>query len=167
VCIEVLGVSGHRPKAWGYHPDGYDVLKDLIQENLEDLKPRLVLTGMALGMDVAVAEVCVEVGIPFNAIVPMSGQPLSWNPQDRLKYYRLMEKAASTVVLFEDTKYDPKYYMARNGYIVDRSDYLLVLWNGKNKGGTYDALRRASETSLGTRNMFQSFRRELLVRTVR
>jgi hypothetical protein len=68
-----LAVTGHRPKDLGGYSDAAFVkLVAFAKNNLGKWQPRIeyVITGMAQGWDQAVAQACVELGLPFHAYVP-------------------------------------------------------------------------------------------------
>ena len=74
----ILGVSGHRPHYWAYDKERSLRLVELVRAQLQALQPERVITGMALGMDLAVAKACVLSDVPFEAAIPFRGQHLRW-----------------------------------------------------------------------------------------
>ena len=71
----IIAATGHRPdKLGGYGSIVADRLFHLAYETLEELAPTLVISGMALGWDMAVAEAAFCLDIPFHAYRPFEGQ---------------------------------------------------------------------------------------------
>lgn len=134
----VVAGTGHRPQSLGVAHRGSIIeakIKAGIVEALTDLKPDVVLSGMALGFDQWLAEVCIEIEIPFDAIVPFQGQERVWKPDQRRHYQYLVARARNTVVVCEGGWANWKM-QKRNEYLVDHCDILLAAWDGNPAGGT-------------------------------
>lgn len=148
-----LGVTGHRlhklrpgPKvarifndaALEAHLDGfaYAQLSELMAAGAG---PTRVLTGMALGWDQAIALACVQLGIPFVAVVPFEGQDEKWTPVQRLRYAALVKDAADVYIACYGS-YAPWKYTVRNQWVVDHCDTLWTLYDGESAGGTLDTI---------------------------
>lgn len=142
----IIGVSGHRSHKIkiGYH-DGSNVfvqwrLRRLAKTYLKHYNPEEVIAGMATGFDTAVAEACVELGIPYTAAIPFKGQESRWEKEQRQIYKELLEKAKNVHVVYKGPP-SKKAYLDRNKFIVDNADMMLVLWDKKDKvGGTSHAV---------------------------
>ena len=133
--MAILGVSGHRPKYWEHAPEKYRALVAIVRSYLQKERPDKIITGMALGMDTAVAEVAAELGIPFMAAVPFKGQETLWPQEDQDRYNSLLTKAFSTVVVCPGG-FSPEAYKKRNEFIVANCHSLLILYNGAKRSGT-------------------------------
>ena len=86
----IAAFTGHRPnKLGGFKIPNpiYNFINDEITRTLTDLKPKKVITGMALGVDQWAAEVCIKLGVPFVAAVPFRGQELYWPEESRKRYF--------------------------------------------------------------------------------
>lgn len=138
----IVAGTGHRPtKLGGYSPQAFDRLVALAEGWLTDNRPSKVISGMALGWDMALAQASINLGIPFVAAVPFHGQEGNWPMTSRISYHKLLEKSESTIVV------SPGGYAAfkmqkRNEWMVDNCDTLLALWNGS-AGGTFNCIRYA------------------------
>lgn len=141
----ILAVTGHRPnKLGGYYlpnPVANEVMLKLA-ESLDVLKPSLVLTGMALGVDQWMAQICIDKKIPFKAVVPFPEFDSKWPPRSQQQYRWLLKHAAETLVL-SPGPYDPSLLHQRNIYLVDHCDVVLAVWDGKPKGGTASTVHYA------------------------
>lgn len=135
----ILGVTGHRPEELpgGYDPSSperIDLIKR-IKAMVFSRNPALVLSGMALGVDQYVCEICLSLGIPYVAVVPFVGQESRWPPAAQAEYKELLKTAIEVVVTDDTPGYEPWKMELRNHYIVDRCDELLAVFNGS-PGGT-------------------------------
>ena len=153
--MPILGVSGHRPKYWGYSQESHDRLKALVSGFIAEGKPTKVLTGMAIGMDMAVAEVCMELGIPYIAAVPFRGQDSQWPPEAQEKYRYLLAGAQAEIVV-SDT-YSDEAFKKRNAYIVANCHSMLVLYNGATRSGTGHTVGLAIRRGLQITNLWDDF----------
>lgn len=146
----ILAVTGHRPdKLYGY---GEDAAKNLFRVALWYFKHNkekidYVITGMALGWDIAVARACAKLDIPFVAAVPCYGQEARWRKEDITRYKKLLKKA-SKVVYVHKGNYNPSVMQKRNVWMVDNSTKLLALWNGDTNGGTFNCIEYAKKKKL-------------------
>ena len=133
-------VTGHRDI------QSYDQLYNFFYSRL---KPgHTYISGMALGTDIAFAEAIRDRRLPLIAAVPNINQAAKWKAQDQLLYSNLLDYARECgqvvqVDLLE--KYKSKTYVqslfARNRWMVDQSEFAIVIWDGRKSGGTYHALQ--------------------------
>lgn len=148
----VLFVTGHRPdKIGGYTKAVDDKLVSLASESLADIRPSVVITGMALGWDTAIAVACASMGVPFDAYVPFREQSSLWTREAKAKYVELLSKARK-VLFVCPPGYAPWKMALRNKMMVDHSNQGLALWNGDEEGGTANCLRYA-RLKLGEKNI--------------
>ncbi len=154
--MPILGVSGHRPKYWGYSQESHDGLKALVSGFIADNKPTKVITGMALGMDMAVAEVCRDMGIPYIAAVPFRGQESVW-PADAVAKYRDLLAGAQLEVVVSEGGFSDEAYRKRNAYIVSNCHSMLVLYNGSTRSGTGHTVGLAIKRGLQITNLWDAF----------
>lgn len=140
----ILGVTGHRPdRLGGYGDQAQQRLVSFAVDTLAMLGPDRAITGMALGWDMAVAEACVMLGIPFEAAVPFQEQAASWRHEQRDRYEWLLSEAA-TVTIISVQALAGLAYRVRNEYIVRNCEMLLALHDG-GPGGTDHAIREAAK----------------------
>jgi uncharacterized phage-like protein YoqJ len=140
----IVAATGHRPdKCGGYGLTADNARFNVALDALQVLKPSKVFTGMALGWDLAVADAALCLKIPIVACVPFKGQESQWPAPSRV-YYKSILKKASEVVIVSEGGYTSHAMNKRNRYMVDRCHTLLALWNGEEKGGTYNCVNYAS-----------------------
>lgn len=155
-CFVVAG-TGHRPNKLGGY--GENVLYKLIQVamvHLEQLKPDLVLSGMALGWDQALAIAAHQLKIPFVAVVPFAGQESQWPQGSQELYQNLLQLAEQTVVVC-DGHYAAWKMMKRNEWLVDNCDVVLALWDGS-PGGTSHTVSYAQIQNRPIENAWKTWR---------
>lgn len=146
----ILAVTGHRPgkivvgNRNGYERGVQTLLTAFARQEIDKLRPALVITGVALGWDQSAAEACIELGVPFDAYVPCDGQSSRWNyeAQDR---YEAICSLARDVKIISPGPYASWKMMIRNNAMVDACDVLLALWNGEEDGGTWQCVSQAAK----------------------
>lgn len=104
-------------------------------------QPVVGVTCLAAGADTVFAEIVLELGGTFEVIVPFSDYETSFkSEEDRENYRRLLADAEKVEVLQEhDT--DEEAYYAAGRMVVDISDLLVLVWDGRpaaGLGGTAD-----------------------------
>jgi uncharacterized phage-like protein YoqJ len=134
-----LAFTGHRPDKVAQYEG---VVRLHILCTLLTMKPREVISGMALGVDTWVADAALGLGIPLVAAVPFAKQDAKWSSADRKRYRALLWKAAIVCVVSEASSYHPSQMQARNEWMVDRCGLLVAYWNGST-GGTSNCVAYA------------------------
>lgn len=165
-----LAITGHRPKKLGgYSPHINDLLKSFLSIHLDHYKPSDVITGMALGVDQAMAEACIILGIPFIAAIPCDDYESKWPSAAQERYHDLISHACA-VALVSPGPYEAWKMQKRNEYIVDNlnpaTDTLLALWDGS-PSGTLNCIKYAESRSVRVTHLWEeySFLFETLERT--
>lgn len=153
---EILGVTGHRDL--GYSLAGERLLYELALSCLADLKPRTVVTGMALGWDTAVALAALERKLKVWAFIPFKGQEDKWSTEQKHRYAQILSKTERTVYLSGEG-YTPQKMLLRNKAIVDESQRILALYDGRHSGGTDQCVSYAMSIGRPVVNAFPRFQR--------
>lgn len=144
-----LSATGHRPNKLGSSsPDLSSKLDHFAIRLLQQHTPSLVLSGMALGWDTAIAEAALLLDIPLVCIVPFPQQPSRWPLEAICRWRGILRRARETIIVSKE--YSPRAFQARNEVLVDRADILLALWNGTS-GGTGNCLQYAWRKPLSER----------------
>lgn len=146
--MNIVGVTGHRKL-------DHDVktIKEIIREKLYQYEADVVVTGMALGFDMLVAEVCLEEDIPYIAAVPCKGQTKSWPSKEKARWIGLIEKAYGHKTVSPGPFAIWKLF-ERNRWIVNKASIMLSYWNGENKGGTAATVREAKKAGRPHENLY-------------
>lgn len=155
----IVAASGHRSYDLGTnHMPRQIRLVEFAESVLADLDGvDAVVSGMALGWDQAVARAAVGMGIPLLAYVPFRGQEKYWGSTDRAIYRRLLEDAQEVHVVDETGLPVRDAYMARNEAMVDVSNLVLGLWDGRSWGGTFNCLKYAHERRVRVMQLYQAW----------
>ena len=155
---KALGMTGRRPR---YFPWRYDENDPRCVELKNDISRIIVehisngfdtfVCGMALGSDMYFAEAVLlakndHLGIKLVAEIPFSNQSNKWLAESRYRYDRIRRQCDEWNVLSE--AYDPNVFFARNREIVNRSDELLVVWDGNEEGGTSQTIGLAKDKGI-------------------
>lgn len=155
----VCCVTGHRPKGFPFpraeNSFEYMVYGELLKESIIKLVHQGYfdfITGMAEGADMDFAEAVLDVKnvlgydcITLEAALPC---PVSMPKKPTEFHYRRDEilKGCDKV-----TTLSSQYYRGcmqkRNRYMVDKSDMVLAIWNGKQEGGTWDTIKYAKKSN--------------------
>lgn len=152
----ILCGTGHRPdKLGGYSEEAGELLASFATSQLIKLKPSLVISGMALGWDTALAKAAVELDIPFHAYIPFAGQDIRWPNISKYQYHELLAKAQHVKYCSEEG-YAVWKMQKRNECMVNDSNLVLALWNGS-AGGTGNCVGYASKTGTEILNVWDEY----------
>jgi uncharacterized phage-like protein YoqJ len=164
----IYGFTGHRPhKLGGYgneaHQKLYNFAHQVVRVYLDPEyayskgQNNMAIVGMAQGWDMAVAQACYSLKVPYTAAIPFPGQEYVWpDPEVRSLYTTLVENAQRTVYIHNErvsyARMGRMYeiFQLRNQWIVDHSDKMIALYDGdidstgpRIRGGTANCLRYA------------------------
>jgi uncharacterized phage-like protein YoqJ len=153
MTIHRIGVTGHR-KLLSKTLAVYNKFKEELLATIgdKDRQDFIVNTGMALGFDQVVAEVCLSLGVPYRAVVPCDGQDALWKPEQQAIYRELLA-GAKEVINVNPGPYEAWKMHARNGWIVNNSDEMIVHWDGFYQGGTGNCMKLVRSKKLPYRNI--------------
>lgn len=142
----IYGCSGHRPQKIGGFTDAVaEALMLTARQTIKERQPELVLTGMALGWDQAIALACLRMGVQFHAYLPHPAYSNRWPDDTRRRYDKLLQGAARIVQCHKpNTPPTTANLMRRNQMIVDASDAMLFLYSGTKEGTTHHAWQLAA-----------------------
>jgi uncharacterized phage-like protein YoqJ len=132
----IIAATGHRPhKLGGYGPDTHKHLLHLARRYLEKQgNLTAIISGMALGWDMAWAMAGLERDIPLIAAVPFDRQESRWPRENQRVYQRLLARASEAHVI-SPGPYAPEKFERRNHWMVDAAHRIAALWSGA-PGGT-------------------------------
>lgn len=129
---------------------GGEQLKGILKEKIDELLQNGVthfITGMAMGVDIMAAEIILELKkenpeITLECAIPCKNQCNRWQQIWIARYNEILKSADSVNVLSE--KYTKSCMMDRNKYMVDNSQYVIAVWNGK-PSGTGNTIKYANK----------------------
>ena len=157
-------ITGYRPSKlparYGYNINSaaYQNLAKAIRcvlliNVLECQDPNLeCISGMALGVDqlfVSIADWLKKnqtyawLSTKITAAVPCRGQEVKWPVPSREQYHKLLA-LCDDVHFVTNTSFTPSCMEDRNRWMVDRSDAVIAVWDGKS-GGTANCIRYAKQ----------------------
>jgi uncharacterized phage-like protein YoqJ len=140
----IVAGTGHRPdKLGGYSDEAFNKLVEIAETTFKKTNPSEVISGMALGWDMALAQAAVNMGIPFIAAIPFLGQENMWIKKTQEYYKELLSKASRIEIVCEGG-YAAFKMQKRNEWMVDNSDVVLAMYNGDTSGGTYNCVKYAT-----------------------
>ena len=137
-----VGITGHQrledPNAWVW-------VARVMRDELAGVAPPLVgVTSLAVGADQLFARLVLEAGGTIHAVLPSADIERSFSPEDVPTYRKLVRQATVEVLHTHGT--DEDAYLAAGHRVVDLSNFVLAVWNGKpakGKGGTADVVAYA------------------------
>lgn len=160
-----IAATGHRPdKLGGYsateHGRIYKLAHDYLSVQLgctthADEKPARLISGMAIGWDIACAEAAIDLGIPLICAIPFPQQPSRWPPVSVMLWAKI--KAKATEVHTVSTEFTRNAFQLRNIWMVDRADLILALWNGT-AGGTANCIKYAVKKQVPVYNLWNIYK---------
>ena len=128
--MTVFGVTGHRSVE--QEPGELLQFARLSVARMQEAGATEIITGMALGWDMAVAEACRVLEVPYCAAIPFTGQDAHWRPEDRLRHWHLVQEAARIHVACPLPLNHA--YIVRDKWIVNNSEQLWALDSGRPSG---------------------------------
>jgi hypothetical protein len=142
-----IGIVGHRYLA------NSETIAFVADESLAVLKqarethPDVVaLSAIAEGADTLFAEAALTLGIPLEIVRPFADYATDFETREaKRRYEELSAAARDELILPYEMRSNAAYEEAMN-WIVNRSDLLLVAWDGlaaEGAGGTGDAVNQA------------------------
>ena len=148
--LKICALTGHRPKGfpWNYRDkdckeqkEYLKMLEDTIIELIEKDGFNYFIFGGAIGADLDFAEIVINLKIYYPHIrleitVPCPEQDLKWCDSDKRRYKRILKQANFINIL--SSSYNPHCMQARNKYMADKCELMIVVWNGQQCGGTYN-----------------------------
>lgn len=146
----ILAITGHRDLS---HPEA--ALRQAIRDTYEEAKPEAVIIGMASGMDLIAGDVAREMGIPYGCAVPWRGH--TPRKADENLYYALINYAYKVVYVSEEDDFPGAWiYQKRNVFMIDHATHILAYYDGRDSGGTKNAIWYANlpKVQKPVRNIF-------------
>ncbi|MDD4493578.1 MAG: SLOG family protein [Eubacteriales bacterium] len=147
--------TGHRPQNLPFRfneaDERYVKLKAALKAETIDLIEHKHVTdfisGMALGIDTYAAEIVLSLKKQYPQVwlecaIPCETQAAKWMEKDRDRYYGILELCDKETLL--QTHYTADCMQKRNEYMVDKSDFVIAVWDGTGSG-TGNTVRYAKE----------------------
>lgn len=165
----ICSFTGHRPnKLYGYNLYNEDYLKlarlmkDSIIDLIENKKVDTFISGGALGIDTIAFLIIHKLKKEYPNIknilaIPFKNQDANWFKQEDKNRYKKMKELADEVIYvdtleeykiknYKENIYYPAKMQKRNEYMIDNSQYVIAVWDGKRNGGTWNCVKYANKT---------------------
>lgn len=126
----IIGVTGHRDA--GQKPGELEQFARLFVARVVANGATEIITGMARGWDLAVAEAADAIGIPFLAALPFPGQDQHWSKAEQVRYFMALRNASRVHTISRLPLNNG--YIKRDRWIVDHCDELHALDSGRPSG---------------------------------
>ena len=146
-------VTGHRPKGFPFEREpmdaSYNKYLRVLNEAMEDLVDNgciYYISGMAYGADLDFADMVLDYKAMDKEILLEAALPYHI---DLAKLYLKKDDEKSSIlrncdyINFISSNYFRGCMQKRNRYMVDKSDVVLAIWNGKYDGGTWNTIKYA------------------------
>jgi hypothetical protein len=139
-----IGITGHQrlkePSSWKWVSSELDSLLAQLES------PLIGITSLAIGADQLFANAVLRHGGSLEAVIPFTGYENTFSEgHDKHEYTRLLN-SASKVEILEKRGSDEEAYLEAGKRMIDLSDILVAVWDGKpaaGLGGTGDAVNYA------------------------
>jgi hypothetical protein len=146
--MTAIGVTGHQDI-----PDNaLDFIEDGIRRTLEEFRGDFVgITSLAAGADQIFARIVLTIGGSLRAVIPSARYESAFEEQATRRQYELLLEGAAEIETLPFDSPCQSAYLAAGKRIVDLSDMLVAIWDGKEakgKGGTADTVRYARKQGI-------------------
>ncbi|SPE37218.1 conserved hypothetical protein [Candidatus Sulfopaludibacter sp. SbA6] len=139
-----VGVAGHQRLA---DPTAWPWVEEVVSRELDATTgPLVVVTSLAIGADQLVARLGAARGAIVHAVLPFARIERTFAAENLPAYRQLVSQAS--VEVLETSGPDEDAYLAAGRRVVELSDVMIAVWDGKpakGKGGTADIVGYAVE----------------------
>lgn len=149
-----LAATGHRPNKLGNEYRLVGPYSDHIRKEMQTLidiylksipKDELILiSGMALGVDMLWAQIAIANGLNWVAAIPCLGQTAKWPVESHNLYLQLLSSPLCKPYYTHRAPYNAWCMQYRNEWMVDNCEKLVAIWDGS-KGDTLNCIKYARE----------------------
>lgn len=144
----IIAGTGHRNNKLS----DPSLVRKRIAHTLFEVKPDVVISGMAAGFDLMLAHEAIHVGIDVWAARPWAGHKPA--PEDYVLYHSILDHAAKIVAVDPSFSYaGPWVYQKRNEWMVNEADKILAWWDGS-PSGTANCIKYANRVGKPVRNIY-------------
>ena len=155
-------VTGHRKIFGSYQGPVWNLIERTLKQKMDDAytkkNVRTFISGGAVGVDQLFGKLAIQLRnekaedkiLPGDNDVhlviarPFPTQDANW--PDRVKdFYKWMCEKADRVFDVSTGAYTKEKMIRRDKKMVDLSDYVIAVWDGRKSGGTYETMKYANE----------------------
>jgi hypothetical protein len=146
-----IGITGHQKLDnsdwWDWvEQELINLLDKFSEESGNDL---IGVSSLAVGADQLFAELILRFEANLHAVIPFPGYEKTFDAKGLDKYKKLVEQATEVETLNAKST-DEESYFAAGKRVVELSDVVIAVWNGKKAaglGGTGDAVDYARQNN--------------------
>jgi len=126
-------------------------LNKVVTSLIKDHSVDHFITGLAIGVDmlgaesVAICRAFTPGPVKLTGAMPFPSQGSRW-PEPTRNHWENTKGLCNELVSVSPDPYHPSKMQIRNEWMVDRSDYVIAIWNGIEKGGTWNCITYAKAT---------------------
>lgn len=144
-----LGITGHQKldKSEWWKWVEKELIKIIEKFNKESPNTSVAISSLAIGADQLFARLVLNSGGKLYAVIPFANYDEKFNGKDLEKYNQLINQA-SKVETLPASSTDEESYFAAGKRMVELSDIIIAVWNGKKAaglGGTGDVVNYAKD----------------------
>jgi hypothetical protein len=137
--------AGHRPpRLGGYLERIYEHLTGYAVKRLDTIPVSELYIYPSQGFNSCMGKACIELGIPYHLLVPWVKYDATWDTYSRKTYAALLREAAS--VTYTEASPRTTALLDTQKAITQKIPFdspLLCLWDGTEKGQTFNIIKRA------------------------
>jgi hypothetical protein len=137
-----IGMTGHQNIG---SSESIRWVSRMLEDIISRYKIELGYTSLAIGADQLFARLLKKYKIQYIAIIPSQRYERTFENKHLKDYFDLLESAKDIILLDFKEPCEVAYYEAGK-LVVDQSDILIAIWNGRNArglGGTGDIVKYA------------------------
>lgn len=129
----------------------HEFLSKVVWEMMSIHKVNHFISGLAIGVDMLGADLVahnrafMDSPVLLTGAMPFPSQPSKWPEMTRQEWHRICGLCNDVVSVSADP-YHPSKMQVRNKWMVDRSSYVIAVWNGETSGGTWNCMKYAHDT---------------------
>lgn len=141
--IVKIGITGHQ----SIPGEAIEFIRAGIRSTLRTFDKPIGLSSLAAGADQIFARELLHRGGALIAVLPCRRYELSFSDNQGLEQFRELLGRATSVKALDFSEPSEEAYLAAGEYIVNESDQLIAVWDGRpprGKGGTADIVAYAN-----------------------
>jgi hypothetical protein len=127
----LVGITGHQALS----PETRILVSEAVRDVLSDIDDLVIVTSLAAGADQICAEVALEFGGQLIAVLPSQDYTSSFSAGDDLDNFNRLLMRAREIRIMPFEKPSELAYWSAGQEIVNRTNWLLAIWDGKPAGG--------------------------------
>lgn len=134
--------TGHKPQSlpFGFNEDSLLCIalkEEMKKEIVKMIEQNFVIhfiSGMEIGADLYAAQIVLDLKKQYphlilEGVLPYETQANRWSVKNREQYFDILAACDKTELL--QTHFTENCMQKRNEYMVNNSDYIIAVWNGK------------------------------------